>query len=286
MKPTAETERRAFPPIAAVATITIIVPAAGRGARTGLETNKILAPLHEKPLLSWTLRALLCRESLPQNVVCREVFIVARREEWQEIEARVLAPLRNELSLLRDKVARGEVSRDEVARGEYSQPILRLVEGGASRQSSVLSGVLAAAGDLVCVHDAARPLMQPSLCAKVIEAARECGAAIAAEAARDTVKIACADSLNDSRVLAMPFIQKTLERSTVFLAQTPQVFRREVLLRALQDAARDNFEGTDCASLVERLEDAPRVSLICDGSFNLKVTRREDFAIAELFLEN
>lgn len=204
--------------------------------------------------------------------------MVARRDEFAEIEARVLAPLRRELSLSPDENA----PRENVSR-EYSRPILRLVEGGATRQSSVLNGVVAACGDFVLVHDAARPLLVPQLCAQVVAAALECGAAIAAEAVRDTVKIARQTPQNDARVLA-PQIEKTIARDTVFLAQTPQVFRRELLLRALQSAQRDDFSGTDCASLVERLEDAPPVALISDGSFNLKVTRREDFAVAEVFL--
>ena len=148
----------------------------------------------------------------------------------------------------------------------------------------MLAGASAATGDFLLVHDAARPLLSPELCAQVVAAALETGAAIAAETARDTVKIARQTSQDDARVLAAPTIQKTIARDTVFLAQTPQVFRRELLLRALQSAARDDYEGTDCASLVERLEDAPRVALIGDGSFNLKVTRREDFAVAEVFL--
>ena len=204
--------------------------------------------------------------------------MIARREEWAEIEARVLAPLRRELSLSFDKLL-----NNENAPREYSRPILKLVEGGATRQSSVTNGALAASGDFLLIHDAARPLLAPQLCARVVEAAQKCGAAIAAEAAHDTVKIARATLQNDARVLA-PTIEKTIARDTVFLAQTPQVFRRELLRRALQSAARDSFAGTDCASLVERLDDAPPIALVCDGSFNLKVTRREDFAVAEVFL--
>lgn len=226
----------------------------------------------------WTLRALLHPESLPQNVICSELFVIARRDEFAEIETRVLAPLRREFSLPSD-----ELSKSENASREYSRPVLKLIEGSATRQSSVLAGASVATGDFVLVHDAARPLISPQLCAQVVAAALECGAAIAAEAARDTVKIARQTSPHDARVLA-PQIEKTITRDKVFLAQTPQVFRRELLLRALQTAQRDDFSGTDCASLVERLEDAPPIALISDGSFNLKVTRREDFAVSEFFL--
>jgi 2-C-methyl-D-erythritol 4-phosphate cytidylyltransferase / 2-C-methyl-D-erythritol 2,4-cyclodiphosphate synthase len=150
------------------------------------------------------------------------------------------------------------------------------VVGGARRQDSVLRGLEAgceARPDLrwVLVHDAARCLVEPGDVTAVLAAARETGAALPVLPASDTVKL-----LDGGRV------ERTLERAKLGLAQTPQAFRVEVLREALEKAERDGFEGTDCASLVERLGVEVRTSAGRAGNF--KVTHPEDLARAEAAL--
>jgi 2-C-methyl-D-erythritol 4-phosphate cytidylyltransferase/2-C-methyl-D-erythritol 2,4-cyclodiphosphate synthase len=150
------------------------------------------------------------------------------------------------------------------------------VPGGARRQDSVLRGLevgSAARPDLrwVLVHDAARCLVEPADVAAVLAAARETGAALPVLPASDTVKL-----LDGARV------ERTLERARLGLAQTPQAFRVEVLREALEKAERDGFEGTDCASLVERMGVEVRTSAGRAGNF--KVTHPEDLARAEAVL--
>jgi 2-C-methyl-D-erythritol 4-phosphate cytidylyltransferase / 2-C-methyl-D-erythritol 2,4-cyclodiphosphate synthase len=150
------------------------------------------------------------------------------------------------------------------------------VVGGARRQDSVLRGLeagCAARPDLpwVLVHDAARCLVEPGDVAAVLAAARATGAALPVLPASDTVKL-----LDGGRV------ERTLERARLGLAQTPQAFRVEVLREALEKAERDGFEGTDCASLVERLGVEVRTSAGRAGNF--KVTQPEDLARAEAAL--
>jgi len=150
------------------------------------------------------------------------------------------------------------------------------VAGGARRQDSVLRGLEAGAAarpDLhgVLVHDSARCLVEPADVAAVLAAARETGAALPVLPASDTVKL-----LDGGRV------DRTLERARIGLAQTPQAFRVEVLREALEKAERDGFEGTDCASLVERLGVLVRTSAGRAGNF--KVTHPEDLARAEAAL--
>jgi len=150
------------------------------------------------------------------------------------------------------------------------------VTGGERRQDSVLRGLEAGAAarpDLrwVLVHDAARCLVEPADVAAVLAAARETGAALPVLPASDTVKL-----LDGARV------ERTLERARLGLAQTPQAFRIEVLREALEKAERDGFEGTDCASLVERLGVEVRTSAGRAGNF--KVTHPEDLARAEAAL--
>jgi 2-C-methyl-D-erythritol 4-phosphate cytidylyltransferase / 2-C-methyl-D-erythritol 2,4-cyclodiphosphate synthase len=147
---------------------------------------------------------------------------------------------------------------------------LRLVTGGDRRQDSVANAFRAADGasDIIVIHDAARPFVSADLIARTVGAAEESGAAIAALAARDTVKRA------RDHVVA-----ETLARDTIFLAQTPQAFRRRVLQDALAVAERDGIDATDEAALAERAGHAVR---IVDGdATNIKITMPEDLALAE-----
>lgn len=147
------------------------------------------------------------------------------------------------------------------------------VAGGAERQDSVRAGLdaLEARIDWVAVHDAARCLVTVAEIESVIEAARETGAAILAIPSPDTVKIVSGDR-----------IASTPERSSCWIAQTPQVFRVELLREAMGKARAEGFLGTDDAQLVERLGVAVRV--VSGSARNLKITRPEDLRIAEALL--
>lgn len=147
----------------------------------------------------------------------------------------------------------------------------RVVAGGAERADSVRAG-LAAAGDvaLVAVHDAARPFVSADVIERVVAAAARHGAAIAAVPAIDTVKLASAGGV----------IASTPPRDSAWLAQTPQVFRTE-LLRAAH-AAHGQRAATDDAMLVELLG-AP-VHLVSGDTDNRKITTADDLRWAEWFL--
>ena len=143
---------------------------------------------------------------------------------------------------------------------------LRVVAGGARRQDSVAAAFRAVSDrcDVVVIHDAARPFASVDLIARTIAAAAESGAALAAVEARDTVK-----QVRDHIVSA------TLDRRTIFLAQTPQAFRRDVL----RDALAITSDATDEAALAEQAGHPVR---IVDGeASNIKITTRDDLAIAE-----
>jgi 2-C-methyl-D-erythritol 4-phosphate cytidylyltransferase len=152
------------------------------------------------------------------------------------------------------------------------------IEGGLRRQDSVSRGLaagMAARPDLewVLVHDAARCLVDPGDVRAVLYAAEATGAALPVVPASDTTKW-----LSETGGC----VERTLTRGRLGLAQTPQAFRTRVLREALDKAERDGFEGTDCASLVERLGVEVRV---CPGRVeNFKVTHPDDLARAELLL--
>jgi 2-C-methyl-D-erythritol 4-phosphate cytidylyltransferase len=224
----------------------------------------VLAPLGGQPLLWWTLRALLQSRAALGSLHLTEIIVAARPDEWNAING-----------IFR---ALSETAPD----GSHSAPstqhsALFLVPGGDVRQDSVANAVASARGDFVMVHDAARPLASPALIARVCGAAQRDGAAIPALPASDTVK---ATAIHDGRVI----IKDTLPRETIWLAQTPQVFRRELLAGALSQATADSFIGTDCASLVERF--GHPVTVVEGEAGNLKVTYSADLERAAALLSS
>jgi 2-C-methyl-D-erythritol 4-phosphate cytidylyltransferase len=173
----------------------------------------------------------------------------------------VVAPAEH-LAATRHLVARHRVSR-----------VLAVVAGGAERHESVSLG-LAAVPDTtewVVVHDAVRPFVTADLVTRVLEAARQHGAATCGVEIRETVK-RVRESLVDG----------TIDRAGLWLTQTPQAFRRALLREAHDKARRDGFIGTDDAVLVERL--GVPVAMVRGLPANLKITTPEDLAAARRWL--
>ena len=146
--------------------------------------------------------------------------------------------------------------------------------GGLTRQDSVRAGLarLDSAITLVLVHDAARPLVDQATIERCLDAAWEFGAAIAAVPVKDTLKLAAGGAT----------IEKTVDRTDLWQAQTPQAMRREYLERAFAEAVRTGFVGTDEASLLEAA--AIPVHLVYGSERNLKITHPEDMRLAEALL--
>jgi len=218
-----------------------LVPAAGTGSRFGAAGVKQYSPLAGKPMLRYAIERLL---AAPEIEV---VFVVLaagdtefRKHDWSAFSGR-LAPL-------------------------YC--------GGLSRRDSVLNGIVAAASavdpnDWILVHDAARPCLGKAELRRLIEeGGRDEVGGILAVPVADTLKRAD----DERRILA------TEPRDGLWQAQTPQMFRHGMLLRALRDAAN----VTDEASAVEALGYKPR--LVEGSTKNLKVTFPSDLEIAEAIL--
>jgi 2-C-methyl-D-erythritol 4-phosphate cytidylyltransferase len=153
-----------------------------------------------------------------------------------------------------------EVSRTIAVAGRA----MSVVAGGATRQESVAAAFdhVAPGSEYVMVHDAARPFITPSLIDRTLDAAIESGAAIAALPARDTVKQAAS-------VEGRAFIARTIPREEIYLAQTPQAFRREILASAVQ-LGRDGAVATDESALAELAGN--RIRLVDGDPLNFKVT--------------
>jgi len=149
--------------------------------------------------------------------------------------------------------------------------VTEVCEGGARRQDSVRLGLEALGEcDWVLVHDGARLLADPSVIAAGLEAARETGAAVPALPIADTVKVAREDGT----------VERTLDRGPLRVAQTPQVFRFDLLLRAHREVTAD---VTDDAAMLELL--GLPVKLYAGSPLNLKVTTPDDLRTAEALLK-
>ncbi len=153
--------------------------------------------------------------------------------------------------------------------------VAHVCSGGRRRQDSVRNGLeQLPACDWVIVHDGARPCLDEAMLQRGLAAAAGCGSAVAGVAVKDTIKLVSPDQM----------VSETLDRSRLWAAQTPQVFRYGLLLEAHR-AWTENAAGdvTDDAAMVEALGHPVRMF---QGSFqNLKVTTAEDLVVAEVFLK-
>ena len=148
-----------------------------------------------------------------------------------------------------------------------------VVTGGAERADSVQNALARVHADIdyVAVHDAARPLIVKEWIDQVFQAATEHEAAILATPVTSTLK----------RVDEGLSIEETVPRKNLWEAQTPQVFRRQLLLDAY--ARRDSYQPTDEADLVERI--GAKIKIVTGSPFNLKITTMDDFRVAENLLD-
>jgi len=222
--------------------VAALVLAAGRGERFGGDVPKGFTSLAGRSLLAHSVLALAASPEIDHVIP-------------------VVPPGRD---------ARAEGCLAEL---EGVDKVLAAVEGGVERQDSMRAGLAAVpeGTEWVAVHDAARPLVRPALVSEVVRAAREHGAALLAIPVRDTLKRAA-----EGRVI------ETLDRSEFWAAQTPQVFRVELLREGLAKADAAGRVASDDAALVEAL--GVPVRLIPSDPENLKITVPSDLAAAEAWL--
>ena len=153
--------------------------------------------------------------------------------------------------------------------------LTRVVEGDATRSGSVwrgLESLNAATTGIVAVHDGVRPFVTPEEIDRTVRAAGESGAAVLCAPVVDTIKVVEGER-----------IARTLPRETLRRALTPQCFRYELLRRAYERARAEQIEATDDSMLVELL--GAQVVVVEGNARNIKITRPEDFALAEILLK-
>jgi len=221
--------------------VTAIVPAGGSGIRLGLKTKKPFVMLSGKPLLYYAIKALEVSGVIDEIIVAAEKSQIGR--------------------------AKNLVKRFGFRR------VKKVVAGGLTRSDSVKNclDVLTGSPDIVLIHDAARPLVSVEMIKSSIKMALKYGGSIAAVPESDTIKLSDRGG----------FVKKTIDRSNIFRAQTPQAFKTDLIRRAYGGFDR-GIRATDDSSILENLGIKIRIS---PGSYrNIKITTREDLKIAEALL--
>ncbi len=220
-----------------------IIVAAGRGTRMGANVDKLWLPVAGQPVVAHTWKRF-------NDARCIDQIILVIREGMQ-----------TEFNQLAQQL-------------QLKKPF-RLVVGGVERQDSVWNGLEAAAGsEIVAIQDAARPCTTEELIAATIQAARETGAAVAAQPVTDTIKETADGSI----------ISRTVDRSKLWSVQTPQTFRLEVIRRAIATAKAQGLSLTDDTAACELI--GQPVRLVRGAAPNPKVTIPADVPLVESLLKN
>lgn len=235
---------------------TLVIVAAGSGERLGADRPKALVPVAGRPMYEWSLAA------------------AARAARIGAVVIAAPAGYEGEFAPL----AGGRGGDSAGGPGQEGEGLdLQVVTGGAVRSESVLRALAAVESDLVIVHDAARPLVNPALfdlALARLDADLDLAAVVAAAPVTDTIK-RCLPGVGKG---ALPTVAETLDRSELWAVQTPQAFRGDVLRQALA-AGGELAAATDDAMLVEAL--GCRVAILPASPSNFKVTTAEDLSRAE-----
>jgi|SRR5579863_1122201 len=224
--------------------ISAIIVAAGIGKRMGPNVDKLWLPVAGRPVIAHTWKQF-------NDATCIDEIIVVVRDGMQE-------------SFLELATEHG-----------FKKPF-RLVIGGAERQDSVWNGLsaLSLGAEVVAIQDAARPCTTAKLIAATVQAARETGAAVAAQPVTDTIK-----ETSDGQTIA-----RTVDRSKLWSVQTPQTFRVDVIRRAITAAKAKNLTLTDDTAACELI--GQPVKLVKCTTPNPKVTVPADLPFVESLLRS
>lgn len=226
--------------------VTAVVSAAGRGERMGYDKNKVLIELRGVPVLERTLSQLAQVEEIDHFV------IVLRPEEEEEVRTRIASKI-------------FESNRYSIA------------HGGETREASTRNGLLKMPDetDVVIYHDAARPFVDPHVCIDALRRLEEgdVDGVIACVPAVDTIKVVRENGI----------VEMTPKRSLLYNVQTPQVFEKDVLLAAHENARQEGIQTTDDSQMVEL--SGGKIAIVKGSYKNFKITTPEDLILAEMFLD-
>lgn len=222
---------------------TAIILAGGKGSRMQAGMNKAYLPLRDKPILAHTI------DVFNRNKLIDEIILVVGDGEENMCRSHIL-----------DKM---NVSK-----------VQKIVVGGYTRQNSVYNGLvnLSEKCSIVLIHDGARPFVSSNIIEKCIEGAKKYGAITTAVPVKETIKV----------VKKANIIDYTPDRKELWITQTPQAFKKEIIIKAHIVANKNDFVGTDDAMLVEKL--GMEVCVVEGEYENIKITTPEDLIMAEAII--
>ncbi len=223
--------------------VSVIMPAAGLSLRMGADVRKPFIMIGEKPIFFYTL------EKFYKLKRVKEIIFVVNQKDLNTVK---------------------EKWTDELKKYK----VAKVIAGGERRQDSISNGLSLLDPDtnIILIHDAVRPLVHTEEIEAVIKSTEENGAAIVASPMKLTVK----------KVDSSLKISKTVPRHDLWMAQTPQGFKRDLILNAYEKIKDSNVEYTDDAEVLEK---AGHTVKIVSGSYdNIKITTREDLRLAESLL--
>ena len=223
--------------------ITAIVLAAGSGSRMKSRTKKQFMQIKGRPIIWYSLFAF----------------------EHSEVDQIVLVTSESDI----------EYCRKNIVQKYGFEKVDVIVAGGKERYESVYNGLTEAKGDIVLIHDGARPLISNEIINRCIEGAKKYGACVAGMPVKDTVKI-----LKDNNI-----IERTPDRANIWITQTPQAFMYELVKSAYDNMKKINLPNvTDDAMVVEQFTN--HEVYFVEGAYNnIKITTPEDIVIAEAFIK-
>ena len=225
--------------------VSVIIAAAGKGTRMNSDINKQYINICGVPVLARSIGV------FQECKLINEIIVVVNKDDIIFCKKNIIDTY------------------------EFTK-VTQIVAGGDSRQKSVLNGLNAVNKDteIVLIHDGARPFVKIKNIMDSIKGASEYGACVVGTPVKDTIKF----------VKSGEEIDSTPNRDILWAAQTPQSFKREILMEGYRKAIEDNFIGTDDSVLVERL--GIQVKIIMGSYENIKITTPEDIIIAESILKD
>lgn len=223
----------------------VIIVAAGSGKRMKSAIAKQYIELKGRTILSYTIETFNDSENID------EIILVTSKDAVDYVKEEIV--------------------------GKYGyKKVKAVVEGGSERQDSVYNGLKAVSNDtdIVLIHDGVRPFVADKYIAELESAAMEFGGCVLGAPVKDTIKVCDKEG----------YITDTPIRETLWLAQTPQCFKYDIIMKAYEKAEEDGFRGTDDSMLAERI--GVRIKMVKGDYENIKITTPEDLYMGEVILEN
>ena len=218
----------------------VVIVAAGQGRRMKLDINKMYFSIKGKAILTRSI------EVFEKSSLINEIVVVVNESE-------------------------ADICREDIIENYGFKKVKSLVYGGEKRQNSVFNGLkeVNRKSAFVIIHDGARPFINGEIIENSLNTAKKFGASCVAVPAKDTIKVSDEED----------FLCHTLKRPNIWVVQTPQTFKYEIIVKAHENANNNGIISTDDTGLVEKI--GIKSKIVTGNYDNIKITTREDLTVAE-----